>query len=75
MRAALWWLLLSNGEFRRASYDLHYYLARQGRRVVLRGGNVTQPFYESCVNWVIDPRAACISPPTVGGICCPYTCP
>ena len=55
MRAALWWLLPADGKFRRASHDLHYYLARQGRRVVLRGGNVTQPFYESCVNWVIDP--------------------
>ena len=55
MRAALWWLLLSDGEFRRAPHALHYYLARHGRRVVLRGGNVTQPFYESRVNWVIDP--------------------
>ena len=43
MRAALWWLLSSNGDFRRASSGLHYYLARQGRRVVLRGGDVTQP--------------------------------
>ena len=50
MRAALWWLLPSDGEFRRAPRSLHYYLARQGRRVVLRGGNVTRPFYESRVN-------------------------
>ena len=35
MRAALWWLLPSDGDFRRASSGLHYYLARQGRRVVL----------------------------------------
>ena len=55
MRAALWWLLPSDGEFRRAPHALHYYLARQGRRVVLRGGNVTRPFYESRVNWVVDP--------------------
>ena len=55
MRAALWWLLPSDGEFHRASHDLHYYLARQGWSVVLRGGNVTQPFYESRVNWVIGP--------------------
>ena len=55
MRAALWWMLPSHGEFRQASHDLHYYLTRQGRRVVLRGGNVTQPFYESRANWVIDP--------------------
>ena len=44
MRAALCWLLPSDGEFRRASHSLHYYLARQGRRVVLRGGDVTRPF-------------------------------
>ena len=55
MRAALWWLLPSDGVFRRASHDLHYYLACQGWRVALRGGNVTQPFYESRINWVIDP--------------------
>ena len=41
MRAALWCLLPSDGEFCRASHSLHYYLARQGRRVVLRGGDVT----------------------------------
>ena len=55
MRAALWWLLPSDGEFRRASHSLHYYLARQGRRVVLRGGDVTRPFYEIRMNWVVDP--------------------
>ena len=54
MRAALWWLLPSDGDFRRASSGLHYYLARQGRRVVLRGGDVTQPLYESRMNWVHD---------------------
>ena len=55
MRAAIWWLLLSDGEFHRSSHSLHYYLARQGRRVVLRGGDVTRPFYENCLNWVADP--------------------
>ena len=55
MRAALWWLLPSDGDFRRASSGLHYYLARQGWRVVLRGGDVTQPLYESHMNWVYDP--------------------
>ena len=55
MRAAFWWLLSSDGEFRRTSHSLYYYLARQGRRVVLRGGDVTRPFYESRVNWVADP--------------------
>ena len=44
MRAALWWLLPSDGEFRRASHSLKYYLARQERRVALRGGDVTRPF-------------------------------
>ena len=38
MRTALWWLLPSNGEFRQVPHALHYYLARQGQRVVLRGG-------------------------------------
>ena len=55
MRAALWWLLPSDGDFRRASSGLHYYLACQGRRVVLRGGDVTQPLYESRMNCVHDP--------------------
>ena len=55
MRAALWWLLPSDGDFRRAYSGLHYYLARQGRRVVLRGGDVTQPLYESCMYWIHDP--------------------
>ena len=54
MRATLWWLLPSDGDFRQASNGLHYHLARQGRRVVLRGGDVTQPMYESRMNWVHD---------------------
>ena len=33
---------------------LHYFLARQGRRVVLRGGNITVPYYDSHLNWVHD---------------------
>ena len=55
MRAALWWLLPSDGEFHRASYSLQYYLALQGRHVVLRGGDVARPFYENRLNWVPDP--------------------
>ena len=55
MRAALWWLLPSDGDFRRAPNGIHYYLARQGLRVVLRGGDVTQPLFESRMNWVYDP--------------------
>ena len=55
MRAALWWLLPSNGEFCRASHSLQYYLTPQGRHVVLRGGDVTRPFYKNCLNWVPDP--------------------
>ena len=55
MRAALWWLLPSDGEFRRAPHALHYHLARQGRRVVLQGGDVTQPLYGSRMNWIHDP--------------------
>ena len=60
LRAALWWLLLSNGDFRRASNGLQYYLARQGRRVVLRGGDITVPFHESRLCWIHDPTP---SPP------------
>ena len=55
MRAALWWLLPSDGEFQRAPSGNQYYLARQGRRVVLRGGNVTQVGIGSRVNWIYDP--------------------
>ena len=60
MRAAMWWLLPSDGEFRRSSHSLQYYLTRQGRRVVLRGGDVTLPLLESYLNWVADP----MPPPT-----------
>ena len=45
----------SDGEFRRTSHGIHYYLARQGRRVVLRGGDVTHPLYESRMHWIPDP--------------------
>ena len=55
LRTALWWLLPADGDFRRAPNGFHYYLARQGRRVVLRGGNVTSPFHQSHLNWVHDP--------------------
>ena len=60
MRATIWWLLPSDGEFRRSSHSLQYYLARQGRRVVLRGGDATLPPLESYLNWVPDP----MPPPT-----------
>ena len=56
MRAALWWLLPSDGEFRRASNSLHYYLARQGRRVVLRGGDVPDPFTKIAWTGSLTPR-------------------
>ena len=55
MRAALWWLLPSDGEFRSAPNGIQYYLARQGRRVVLRGGDVTHPLYDSRMHWIPDP--------------------
>ena len=55
LRSALWWLLPSDGDFRRSPNGLHYYFARQGRRVVLQGGNVTAPFHESHLNWIHDP--------------------
>ena len=65
MRAALWWLLPSDGDFRRAPSGLHYYLTHQGRRVVSRGGDVTQPLYESRMNWVHDPAPPASRRPTV----------
>ena len=65
MRAALWWLLPSDGEFRRAPNGIYYYLARQGRRVVFRGGDVTHPLYESHMHWIPDPTP---SPPRRTGM-------
>ena len=56
LRTALWWLLPRDGDFRRAADGIHYYLARQGRRVVLRGGNVTSPLHESRLLWIHDPH-------------------
>ena len=56
LRTALWWLLPKDGDFRRTSDGIHYYLARQGRRVVLRGGNVTSPLHESRLRWIHDPN-------------------
>ena len=55
MRAAMWFLLPSDGVFCRSSSSLRYYLTRQGQRVVLRRGDVTRPPLERCLNWVPDP--------------------
>ena len=55
LRLALWCFLPRDGDFRRATNGLHYHLARQGRRVVLRGGNVTSPLHESRLIWIHDP--------------------
>ena len=68
MRAALWWTLPSDGEFRRASHSLQYYLARQGRRLVLRGGDVTQPkIYENRLFWIPDPTPPSEAHPKLPG--------
>ena len=56
LRTALWWLLPKDGDFRRAADGIHYYLARQGRRVILRGGNVTSQLHESRLLWIHDPH-------------------
>ena len=56
LRTALWWLLPRDGDFRRASDGIHYYLAHQGRHVVLRGGNVTSPLHESRLLWIHNPH-------------------
>ena len=50
MRAAMWWMLPSDREFRRPTHSLQYYLTPQGRRVVLRGGDVALPLLESYLN-------------------------
>ena len=55
MRAATWFLLPSDGVVRHSSSSLQYYLTRQGRLVVLRGGDVTLPPLERRLNWVPDP--------------------
>ena len=55
MRAALWFLLPSDGEFRRSSTSLQHYLALQGWGVILREGDVTRPPLESYLNWIEDP--------------------
>ena len=54
MRAAIWFLLPSDGAFIRDSSSLHYYLARQGWRVILRGGDVTRQPWENKLNWIPD---------------------
>ena len=64
MRAALWFLLPSDGEFRCSSTSLQYYLACQGWRVILRGGDVTRPPLESYFNWVEDPAPSLQGKPT-----------
>ena len=55
MRAAMWFLLPSDGVFSCSSSSLQYYLTRQGRRVVLRGGDVNRPSLERRLNWIPDP--------------------
>ena len=58
MRAAMWFLLPSDVTFLRNSSSLRYYLARQGRRAVLRGGDVTGQPWENRLNWIPDPAPA-----------------
>ena len=58
MRAAIWFLLPSDGTFRHSSTSLRYFLTRQGWGVILRGGDVTLPPWERYLNWVPD-----IAPP------------
>ena len=55
MRATLRWLLPSDGEFQSLPSGTQYYLARQGRRVVLRGGDIKVPFHKSRISWIYDP--------------------
>ena len=53
MRAAMWFLLPSDGTFLRDSLSLRYYLAPQGR-----GGDVTGQPWENRLNWIPDPAPA-----------------
>ena len=50
----MWFLLPSDGVFSRSSSSLQYYLTRQGRRMVLRGGDVNRPLLERRLNWIPD---------------------
>ena len=50
MRAAIWFLLPSDGTFLRDSSSLRYYLARQGRSAVLRGVDVAGRPWENRLN-------------------------
>ena len=58
IRAAIWFLLPSDGTFLCDSSSLRYYLARQGRRAVLRGGDVTSRPWENRLNWIPVPTPA-----------------
>ena len=58
MKAAIWFLLPSNGMFLCDSSSLRYCLARQGRHAVLRGGDVTGRPRENGLNWIPDPASA-----------------
>ena len=58
MRAAIWFLLPSDGTFLCDSSSLRYYLARQGRRTVLREVDVTGRPWENRLNWIPDPAPA-----------------
>ena len=58
MRAAIWFLLPSDGTFLRDSSSLRYHLARQGWCAVLRGGDITGRPWKNCLNWIPDPAPA-----------------
>ena len=55
MRAAIWFLLPSDGTFSCSSTSLQYFLTRQGWLVVLRGGDVSPPPWERYLNWCMIP--------------------
>ena len=54
MRAVIWFLLPSDGEFTLDPVSLQYYLARRGRRVILRGNDITGRPLEDKLNWEQD---------------------
>ena len=58
MRASLRWLLPSDGEFQSTPDGQRYYLARQGRRVILRGGDVKTLWLIAALTGSTIPRPA-----------------
>ena len=55
MKAALWWLVPSDGNFKRAPNGTHYYLARHDGVWSCEGVMSPKPLLGSRMNWIYDP--------------------